>query len=207
MSPFFTLFYIYFTSFYILKKHSLQLWIILSSIDECNIKPRKEKIMGKRKKYFVVGGIVLLIVVFTGFGLVAARGPCRGFHRGFHPGFHHKDVSEFVLWRLDKGVEELDLSEAQKGKYEEMKGKLQTRFKEHREDRKRFIEELQTAMNKEGPDVRVLSESLKTRMERFSDFMQGNLDLFVEFYEILDQGQKEKIMSTVRERMKRCRIE
>ena len=163
--------------------------------------------MGKRKKYFVVGSIVLLIVVFTGFGLVAARGPCGGFHKGFHPGFHHKDISEFILWRLDKGVEELNLSEGQKGKYEEMKGRLEARFKEHREDRKRFMEELQAAMSKEDPDVRVLSESLKTRMERFSDFMEGNLDLFVEFYDILDKEQKEKIVARVRERMKRCRTE
>jgi Spy/CpxP family protein refolding chaperone len=163
--------------------------------------------MGKRKKYFIVGSLVLLIVVFTGFGLVAARGPCRDFHRGFHPGFHHKDVSEFVLWRLDKGVEELNLSEAQKGKYAEMKGRLEARLKEHRQDRKRFMEELQAAMSKEDPDVRVLSESLKTRMERFSDFMEGNLDLFVEFYDILDKEQKEKIVARVRERMKRCRIE
>jgi Spy/CpxP family protein refolding chaperone len=168
---------------------------------------RGEKTMGKRKKYLIVGSIVLLIVVFAGFGLVAARGPCMGFHRGFHPGFHHKDVSEFILWRLDKGVEELNLSQAQKGKYREMKGRLETRLKEHREDRKSFIEELQAAMNKENPDVRVLSESLKTRMERFSGFMEGNLDLFVEFYDILDQDQKEKIRTTVRERMKRCRIE
>jgi Spy/CpxP family protein refolding chaperone len=165
------------------------------------------KIMGKRKKYFVVGSIVLLIVLFTGFGLVAARGPCRGFHRGFHPGFHDKDVSEFILWRLDKGVEGLNLSEAQKGKYEEMKGKLETRFKEHRDDRKRWMEELQTAMKKEDPDVKVLSESVKKRMKRFSGFMEGNLDLFVEFYETLDKEQKEKIMAKIREKMKRHRIE
>jgi Spy/CpxP family protein refolding chaperone len=162
-----------------------------------------EKIMGKRNKYFLVGSIVLLIVLFTGVGLVAARGPCRG----FHPGFHHKDVSEFILWRLDKGVEGLNLSETQKGKYEEMKGKLETRFKEHRDDRKRWMEELQTAMKKEDPDVKALSESVKKRIERFSGFMEGNLDLFVEFYETLDQEQKEKIMATIRKKMKRCRIE
>jgi Spy/CpxP family protein refolding chaperone len=166
-----------------------------------------EKIMGKRKKYFIVGSIVLLIVLFTGVGLVAARGPCRGFHRGFHPGFHHKDFSEFILWRLDKGVEGLNLSEAQKGKYEEMKGKLEGRFKEHRSDRKRWMEELQTAMKKEDPDVKALSESVKKRIESFSGFMEGNLDLFVEFYETLDQEQKEKIMATIRKKMKRCRIE
>jgi Spy/CpxP family protein refolding chaperone len=162
-----------------------------------------EKIMGKRKKYFIVGSIVLLVVLFTGVGLVAARGPCRG----FHPGFHHKNVSEFILWRLDKGIEGLNLSEPQKGKYEEMKGKLETRFKEHRDDRKRWMEELQTAMKKEDPDVKALSESVKKRIERFSGFMEGNLDLFVEFYETLDQEQKEKIMATIRKKMKRCRIE
>jgi Spy/CpxP family protein refolding chaperone len=163
--------------------------------------------MGKRKKYFIVGGIVLLIVLFTGFGLVAARGPCRGFHRGFHPGFHDKDVSEFILWRLDKRVEGLNLSEAQKGKYEEMKGKLETRFKEQRDDRKRFMEELQMAMKNEDPDVKVLSESVKKRIERFSSFMEGNLDLFVEFYETLDKEQKEKIMAAIRGKTKRCWIE
>jgi len=159
--------------------------------------------MGKRKKYFIVGSIVLLVVLFTGVGLVAARGPCRG----FHPGFHHKNVSEFILWRLDKGVEGLNLSEAQKGKYEEMKGKLEGRFKEHRSDRKRWMEELQTGMKKEDPDVKALSESVKKRIERFSGFMEGNLDLFVEFYENLDKEQKEKIIATIRKKMKRCRIE
>jgi hypothetical protein len=164
-------------------------------------------IMGKRRKYFIIGSIVLLIMFFTGFGIVAAWGPCRGFHKGFHPGLHKKDFSEFILWRLDKRVEGLNLSEAQKRKYEEMKGILETRLKEHREDRKRWMEEIQTAMNKEDPDVKVLSESVKKRIEHFSDFMEGNLDLFVEFYETLDQEQKDRIMATIREKMKRCRIE
>ena len=156
--------------------------------------------MGKRKKYFIVGSIVLLIALFTAFGLVA----CRGFHRGFHPGLRHKDFPEFVLWRLDKRVEGLNLSEAQKGKYKEMKGKIETRLKEHREDRKKWMEGLQAAMNKEDPDVKALSESVKKRIERFSGFMEGNLDLFVQFYETLDQEQKEKIMAKIREKMKRC---
>ena len=159
--------------------------------------------MGKRKKYSIVGSIVFLIMLFTAIGPAAAWGPCRG----FHPGFHHKDFSEFILWRLDKGVERLNLSEAQKEKYEEMKAKLETRFKELREERKGWREELQRAMKKEDPDVKSLSESLKKRIERFSGFMEGNLDLFVEFYETLDKEQKEKIMATVREKMKRWRIE
>ena len=62
-------------------------------------------------------------------------------------------------------------------------------------------------MNKENPDVEVLSESVKKRIKGFSGFMEGNLDLFVEFYENLDKEQKDKVMATVRKKMKRCRIE
>ena len=162
--------------------------------------------MGKRRKYFVVRGVVLFIMFFTGFGLLAGCGPCRSFHRGFHPGFHNKDFSEHILRRLDKRVEALNLSEAQKEKYEEMKGKLVTRLKEQLDDRKRLMEEIQTEMKKEEPDVKALSESVKKRIERFSGFMEENLDLFVEFYETLDKEQKEKIMATVRKKIKRSQI-
>ncbi len=163
--------------------------------------------MGTRKKYFFVVAIVLLILLLTAFGLVAARGPCRGFHRGFHPGPHHKDVSEFILRRLDKGVDGLNLSEGQRAKYEEMKGKIETRLKEHRDDRKRWMEELQTAINQQDPDVKVLSDSIKKRIERLPGFIEGNLDLFVEFYENLDKEQKDKVIATIRKKMKRCPIE
>jgi len=146
-------------------------------------------------------------VLFAGFELVASPGPCLGFHRGFHRGFHHKDLSEFILWRLDKGVEKLNLSETQKGKYEEMRGKFETRLKEHRDDRKRWMEELQTAMNKQDPDVKALSESVKKRIEHFSGFLEENLDLFVQFYETLDPGQKDRVVAAIRERMKRHGIE
>ena len=171
--------------------------------------------MKTKKKYFIVGGIVLFAILLTGFGLVAAWGPCGGFDRdfhsrfhgrGFHPGFHSKDFSEFILWRLDKRVEELDLSEAQKGKYEEIKGKIETQLKEGMDDRKRLMEELQTEINKENPDLKVLAESIKKRIKRISVFMKGNLDLFVEFYENLDEEQKDRIMATIREKMERCRI-
>ena len=158
--------------------------------------------MGKRN--FVVRGGVLFIMFFTGFGLLAGCGPCRGFHRGFHPGFHNKDFSEHILRRLDKRVEALNLSEAQKEKYKDIKGKLETRLKEHMIDKKRFMEEIQTEMKKGEPDVKALSESIKKQLKRFPDFMEGNLDLFIEFYETLDKEQKDKIMAKIQKKMKRC---
>ncbi len=160
--------------------------------------------MGKRKKYFAVGGVVLFIMLFAGFGLLAGCRPCRAFQRGFHPRFHNKDFSEHILRRLDKRVEALNLSEAQKDKYKEIRGKLEMRLKEHMNGRKRLMEEIQTEMKKEELDVKALSESIKEQMKRVPDFMEGNLDLFIEFYETLDKEQKDKIISTIRKKMKRC---
>ncbi len=162
--------------------------------------------MKTRTKYFVIGGILLVVMLLAGFGLVAACGPCRGFEGGFHPGLHQKHFLDFVLWRLEKGVEELNLTEAQKEKYGELKSEIKTRFKECMGERKRWREELQTEMSKENPDVRALSESVKQRIERFSGFMEENLDLVFDFYETLDQQQKEKVLAMVRERMKRCPV-
>ncbi len=162
--------------------------------------------MKTRKRYLAVGGIVLVVMLLAGFGFVAACGPCRGFEGGFHPGLHQKHFLDFVLWRLDKGVEELNLTEAQKGKYGELKEEFKARLKELMDERKRWREELQIELSKENPDARALSESAKQRIERFSGFMEENLDLIVEFYETLDQQQKEKVLAMVRERMKRCPV-
>ncbi len=162
--------------------------------------------MKTRKRYFAVGGIVLVVMLLAGFGFVAACGPCRGFEGGFHPGLHQKHFLDFVLWRLDKGVEELNLTEAQKRKYGELKEEFKTRLKELMDERKRWREELQTEVDKGNLDVRALSESVKQRIERFSGFMEENLDLIVEFYETLDRQQKEKVLAMVRERMKRCPV-
>jgi hypothetical protein len=166
--------------------------------------------MKTKKGYFVIGGIVLLIMLLTGFGLVATSGSCggfdRGFHpgfhgRGFHPGFHNKDFSEFLLWRLDKGVKELDLSEEQKEKYNEIRLRIETHLTEGMEDRKRLMEEFHTEIGKEDPDVRLLAESLKKKIKEISGFMEENLDLFVEFYESLDDAQRDRVIDGIRERM------
>ena len=167
-----------------------------------------------KKKYFFIGGVVLFITLLAGFGLVAAWGPCsdfdRGFQarfhgRGFHPGFHKKGFSEFLLWRLDKGVEELDISEEQREKYNEIRSRIVTHLTEGMEDRKRLMQEFHAEIDKEDPDVRLLAESLKKKIKEISGFMEENLDLFVEFYQGLDNAQKDRVIDGIRDRMEHHR--
>ncbi|NVM26073.1 MAG: hypothetical protein HWN70_09205 [Desulfobacterales bacterium] len=171
--------------------------------------------MKARKKYFVISGIVLLVMLLTGIGLVAAWGPGRcfdsDFHsrfhgRNFHPGFHSKDFSEFILWRLDKKVKDLHLSDTQKEKYEVIKGKIETHLKEGFEDRKRLMEDFHTEINKEDPNIERLAETIKKKIKKVSGFMEESLELIVEFYETLDENQKDRVISHIREKAERCRI-
>ena len=159
----------------------------------------------RKKKYFIIGGIILLIMLLTGFGLVAAWGPCGGFDRGFHPGFHNKDFSDFILWRLDKKLADLNLTDVQKEKFEEIKGKIETQLKAGMDDRKRMIEEFHAEINKEDPNVKALAGKIKKKIEEISGFMEENLDLFVEFYETLDDTQKDRLIDAIKDRIEHHR--
>lgn len=166
--------------------------------------------MKTRNKVFIGSGVVFLMILIAGYGFVSASGPwCdsdRGFHprfhdRGVHSRFHSKDISDFVLWRMDKEAEELNLTDAQKSKYEELKGNIKTHFSGGMDDRQRLMEQFHTEMNKENPDVKFMAESIKTKLNEMSVFANKNLDLLVDFYESLDSTQQRMIMDEIKDRM------
>ena len=81
--------------------------------------------MTKKKKTIAIVGISLLVIIVSGFSFVMITGACGrglmsgpniGFHR-FHkrgmPPFMHKEIGSFILWRMDKEIKTLDLSETQ----------------------------------------------------------------------------------------------
>jgi hypothetical protein len=168
--------------------------------------------MRTRNKVFIGSGIGFLVLVIAGYGLVSGYGPWGGpcgdfphrFHhaRGFHSEAHHRDMADFVLWRMDKKAKELKLTALQKAKYEAVKENFKGHFPgflaEHQKMRDQFHKEL----NKEDPDVKFLVESTKIKMNELSGFMNKNLDLLLDFYNSLDNHQKRMVIDEIRERMK-----
>jgi hypothetical protein len=165
--------------------------------------------MKTRNKVFIGSGIFLFMTLIVGYGLVVGSpwgDPGGTFTsrfpgRGFHSASHQKDMAEFILWRMDKLARKLNLTKAQKTKYEELKSNVSSRmstgFEERRQLRARFLEE----MNKDNPDVQGLVESAKTRINDFSGFLSNNLDLLADFYNSLDGDQKRLINTEIREKM------
>lgn len=170
--------------------------------------------MKTRNKIFIGSGIIFLVMVIAGFGLVSAYGPWSDssggfpprFHgSGFHPGAHSQDMADFILWRMDKKAKELNLSDTQKAKYEVIKENLKTHFSETLGHRQKMKDQLQKEMSKEDPNVKFMVESLKTKINEMSGFLNKNLDLLVDFYDSLDNHQKRLVNEEIRERMKRHR--
>jgi hypothetical protein len=167
--------------------------------------------MKTRNKVFIGSGILCLVLVIAGYSLVSAYGPwsgsCGGFYprfhpRGIHSGAHHQDMADFILWKMDKKAKELNLTATQKAKYEAIKENFKGHFTEFHNEHQKMKDQFHKEMNKENPDIKVLVESTKTKLNELSVFMNKNLDLLLDFYASLDNRQKSMINDEIRERMK-----
>ncbi len=157
-----------------------------------------------RKRFVVMGSIALFFMVLVGcsphFGLFGGR-------------FHHRpgyggDMPAFVLGRLDGKVEELYLAPAQKVKYDEVRAVLKAHLSAAKEDRKKFKELARAELAKKSPDVAVLTDAMKKKIQGISGTVQNDLDLLASFYSVLDETQKRKVIAGIRKKMAkmdRCR--
>ncbi|MEA3305725.1 MAG: hypothetical protein U9R52_02810 [Candidatus Omnitrophota bacterium] len=166
--------------------------------------------MKSRKKYFIIGAAILLFALLAGVTFIAACGPpgfCdMGPHRmfcgeGSHPRFSGKDFSEFILARIDSRVEDLDLSETQREEYRGIRQRVKGKFVFAMEKRREFFKELRDEINADNPDMNALAGRIKLHLGKMEDFMSGNLDLLMEFYNILDEDQKARVIEKMRDKM------
>jgi len=168
--------------------------------------------MKLQKKHFIIGAVVLSLGLLAGIAALAGSGHpwfCDGsFHPrwhggGFHPRFPGHDFSEHILRRLDKGVDQLDLSEAQMQEYEEIRQKIQSHLTEGIEHRREFFRKLRSETDREDPDLVRVATLVKESVKEMPALVEDHVDLFLEFYSILDEDQKAQLVEIIRERMGR----
>lgn len=152
-------------------------------------------------RLYIVGGVVLVLSVIAGLGFVVASGSEKRWDGGFHGpplhrGFHSENFSKRVLSRMDEYMEFLHLSGPQMAKYEEIRGSMENRLTEGMKDRKKVREDIRIELTKETPDMHLVSRMLKQRISSISGFLEENLDLMVELYDMLDEKQKARSSST-----------
>ena len=165
------------------------------------------------KKHFIITTAILFLGIVTAFGLITACG-FHGFRdmgphpmfcgKGPHPKFFGKKFSEHVLSRMDNRVDDLNLSENQKKEYEKIRLEVKEKLTEAMENRKENFIQLENEINKVKPDINAMAEVAKKQFNKMPVFMADNLDLFIKLYNILDEGQKAKVIETMRKKMRAC---
>lgn len=165
--------------------------------------------MSKRKK-IIIGALILTLAVAVGIGATTVCGPkgswARGFGPGFHgmgchPGTHGEDIADFILWKMDRHVKELNLTDTQKREYEKSKEQIRAGVAEAIERKKDFHRIVHEEMGKENPDINALAGLMKERVQNIPDMVSKPIDLFVNFYSLLDENQKAKVIEMFRSRM------
>jgi Spy/CpxP family protein refolding chaperone len=158
----------------------------------------------KTKKRIVVGIVALLFTVVTGAGLAMAWGPGGCFGKGFHHGMGKGKVfAEFIIEKMDKEVKELNLTAVQKEQYDKIRDSLKAHISEAMEKRKTHMDEMRVEMAKDVPDIAGLATEFKNNIQDASLAMQAHIDDFSSFYNSLNNEQKKKVASHLREKMAR----
>jgi hypothetical protein len=170
--------------------------------------------MTKNKKIVSILSISLLVIVISGFGFVLVSGACgidlfqgssfhkrAGFHKRGMPPFMQKEIGNFILWRMDKGFETLDMSDAQKDQYNRFRSRLEKTIETGVETRMGFKKQAMLEFEKENPDLSLMALEIKSHVETASSELSEILSLFADFYNSLDSDQKRKITETIKEKM------
>jgi hypothetical protein len=161
-----------------------------------------DKDMKKRKKYFIIGAVILSLVIITSLGFTGAWGPHGRWHRGYHHGFHSDDVVDFIMWKMDKHVKDLNLDDTQRHEYENLKGHVKGSITEAIERRREFFRIMHEEINNQNPELNNVANLVKERLQKMPDIIGKNLDLFMDFYNrVLTDEQKAQLIEMFRSRM------
>ena len=142
-----------------------------------------------KKKLAVIGAVVFLL---GSLSLGYARYPRHG-----------GAFVKHVLWKMDDHAEDLKLDALQQEQYKQIRDKLEVSLTQGMGKRETFFHEIKSELDKADPDVPGLTEKMKAHLAEFPEAMSANLDLMVEFYNILNDDQKTELMNDFRKRLNR----
>ena len=150
----------------------------------------------KKKSIFTVTAVsllaLLLLFVFGGCGH-----PRRAAYRG-------KNWENRVVRRMDFEVEKLDLTDEQQEKYNSLRGKMIDDLTFHLAEQEKMFYQIRRDLDSDNPDMRAIGDQVKRSVDERAS-LTTSIDYFVEFYEMLNDEQKEIVLERMREHMDRPR--
>ena len=113
-------------------------------------------------------------------------------------------MKAMVLAHVDDVAETLELTNAQNEKFQEIREQLENNIDLARERRQAFFDSVKGEINAGETDMTALIGMLKGKMSEIPDHVSANLDLFLDFYGILEENQKAQMVEMFRDRFEKC---
>lgn len=144
-----------------------------------------------KKQLLVAGSALLAVVMLSGF---AWRG-----HGGW--GRDPERIKQFVTWRLDDKLEDLDATEAQKKSLHALKDRLFEDGKQMMVDQQAARAEAFAQLSSEQPDAAKLHALVDARIEALRAIAHKATDAALEAHKVLTPEQRKALATEYRERM------
>ncbi len=182
-------FYIFFTILYFAETIFLQWYSIY--ISKSNIKEIKMK---WKHCIPMIAGLVILS------GSVVSCGFVR------HPRheIQSRRATNIVFLRMDNEATRLGLTDVQEEEYEKLKERVKREMERDMNRFRRVPDEALMLLEEDDAGLEAVVEGLKERMAQAEDPRGKYLDYLVDFYDILDERQKELFMEDLKKELARA---
>jgi periplasmic protein CpxP/Spy len=141
-----------------------------------------------RKKAIITGSIALAVIL-TG-GVLFAVG-----HHGHHKGM----MRDFIEFKVDRVLADLNLTDDQKQKTEVLRGKLRQEFENFAQDRKSGRQVIVDEWMKKTPDRTIITETIDQRIDNHKQAAHRIIDVMLEFHDLLTPEQRQELLNQVEE--------
>ncbi len=108
---------------------------------------------------------------------------------------------EAMMEKMDKIVKTLNLTPEQTTKFNELKNKIGEKMDNGSKERTAFKKEMLLEVKKDNPDVKLLGERAKERIDIACKNAKDSIDLFTDFYNTLDENQKKVFIEKVHKKI------
>lgn len=156
--------------------------------------------MTKKKKIIISASVLITMVSIFCFVMIAGAFGPKGFHKRGMPHFMKKEISEFVLWKLDKTAKDLNLDKTQQKNYNTFREGLEQTINTGLETKLDFKKQAWAEFDKDTPDLSSITTNLQSHIEQMSSKFSESLTLFNTFYNSLDASKKKQITDLIKEK-------
>ncbi len=150
-----------------------------------------------KTKQLLIGGLILTVAGGLLFG------GCRH-HRGHFCG---DKLPDKVLKRMDKKVAKLDLNDAQQAKYQKIRGEVKKDLLDMQQRHREAGKVINSELAKETPDMEAIVKVAKDTHSKRPQVFDKYADLLLDFYNTLDDEQKEEVLDKFRDHAERFNCE